>query len=122
MSGRAGVSKQGNLRAQTLKSEPIAPIFSGMEIGPIPGVRAIGLLKTERPENRVPPAFAIDASARTGDETYSSSRQAARRGLEEDEPETDEGGKDLSVHYRGAGGLIFSLKLGEILMGFRLKY
>jgi hypothetical protein len=79
-----------------------------MEISPIPGVRAIGLLKTERPENRVPPAFAIDASARTGDETYSSSRQAPRRGLEEDESETDEmdeGGKDLFGEPSRCGGI-----------------
>jgi len=46
-----------------------------MEIGPVPGVRAVSLLNVQRPESAQPPVFEIDPAARADDETYSASRQ-----------------------------------------------
>jgi hypothetical protein len=69
-----------------------------MEISPIPGVRAVSLLNVPKTDSTHPPAFDIEPPARTGDETYSSSRETPDRGLEaadsdsaedsETEPET----------------------------------
>jgi hypothetical protein len=56
-----------------------------MEIRPIRGVRAVSLLNPSRSESTVPSAFAIDSSARTGDDAYSGSRNSPDRGLEEKE-------------------------------------
>jgi len=56
-----------------------------MEIGPVTGVRAVSLLTVQKTTDAQPPVFEIDASARTGDETYSPSRQAPDRGLENED-------------------------------------
>jgi len=55
-----------------------------MEVAPITGVRAVSLLNVQRTESNQPPVFEIESSARTGDETYSSSHQAPDRGLEDE--------------------------------------
>ncbi len=61
-----------------------------MEIGPIPGIRAIGVPKALRAESVVPASSRIEATLRTGDETYSSNRQTPERGLEGEESDTVE--------------------------------
>ena len=61
-----------------------------MEIGAVPGVRANSQLSVRRPESAHRPAFEIDPTARTGEETYSASHQAPERGLEEEDSCSDE--------------------------------
>jgi hypothetical protein len=82
-----------------------------MEIGPIAGVRAGSLLSVQRAESAQPPVFLIDPSARPGDETYSSARQAPNRGLEdEDSVEPGEEEFDLAAPptpARRAGGISY---------------
>ena len=57
-----------------------------MEFSPIPGIRAVSLQSLQKPIDRVAPRFEIEASERSGDETYSSSQQQAPdRGLEDEE-------------------------------------
>jgi hypothetical protein len=57
-----------------------------MEFAPIAGIRAVSLQNLQKPVDRVAPRFEIEASERSGDETYSSSQQQAPdRGLEDEE-------------------------------------
>jgi hypothetical protein len=58
-----------------------------MEVGPITGVRALSLLNPSRAVSALDPVFKIDATGRADDETYSPSRKAADRGLEEETTE-----------------------------------
>jgi hypothetical protein len=76
-----------------------------MEIGPIPGIRALGAVGTRRAEWSGPAVFDIDGSAKPGDgNVLTRARKAA--GAEEDgedelelesEPGEEDGGK--SVDY-----------------------
>jgi hypothetical protein len=80
-----------------------------MEIGPITGVRAPSLLSVQRMENAQPPVFEIESSARTGDETYSSSHQAPDRGLEDegsDMADDDENGPEAPPLRNGRGAKV----------------
>ncbi len=60
-----------------------------MELGPVPGIRAVALV-TARAEPRLQPAFVVDPSARSGEETWSSSRQKAERGADDEDAEVFE--------------------------------
>jgi hypothetical protein len=60
-----------------------------MEIGPIIGIRAFPFLKSPPPDADLSAVFDIENTARTGDETYSSSNQESARGAEDDGPEDD---------------------------------
>ena len=62
-----------------------------MEISPIAGVCGVSLLKSSQEESFVPPAFAVDASGRTGDDTYGASGEDADRELQDDEVSLDSG-------------------------------
>lgn len=61
-----------------------------MELAPIAGIRAVSLLQVHRAQGALPPAFTLDGLSRVDDETYSARREAAARGLEEDEDGLDE--------------------------------
>ncbi len=80
-----------------------------MEIAPITGVRAPSLLQVKRSENSQSPVFEIAPSARTGDETYSSSHQTPDRGLEEEDSgvvEEDETEQEAPPPPDGTGAKI----------------
>jgi hypothetical protein len=62
-----------------------------MEIGPIIGIRAFPFLKSPPPDADLSAVFDIENTARTGDETYSSSNQESARGAEDDALEDDFG-------------------------------
>lgn len=62
-----------------------------MELGPIPGIRAVSLLGPQKAESMLPPRFEIEASARTGDETYSPHSQNADRGLADEDSDPEDG-------------------------------
>jgi len=62
-----------------------------MEIGPVSGIRAISPVGVQKPEGSMLPVFVIDPSARTDDETYSSSSQESGRGLEGEESSSRDG-------------------------------
>ena len=55
-----------------------------MEISPIAGVCGASLLKPPKEESDMPSALAVDASGRTGDDTYEASDEGADRGPEEE--------------------------------------
>ena len=55
-----------------------------MGISPIAGVRGVSLLMLSKNESFVPPALAVDASGRTGDDTYDDRREALAEELEEE--------------------------------------
>jgi hypothetical protein len=79
-----------------------------MDLAPITGIRALTLVNRQRTETALAPRFEIEGSARTGDETYSSSRQAADRGLEGEEVEEDEEESEIAIAAPppGAGSTI----------------
>jgi len=80
-----------------------------MEIGPVTGIRAVSLLAMQRTESGLPPVFEIDASARPGDDAYSSSKQRPDRGLEDEDSaltEEDETEWETPVLTRPAGDRI----------------
>lgn len=57
-----------------------------MEIAPIPGVRALPVMKTSRTEFGLPEVFELEGAARPGDgETQREGKKAA--GAEEDDPD-----------------------------------
>jgi hypothetical protein len=64
-----------------------------MEIAPIPGVRALLLLNVQKTIGAQPPPFEIESSARTGDETYSSSHECPDRGLEAEDSDFAQDGE-----------------------------
>ena len=55
-----------------------------MELGPVPGIRAVRASTVRCDECEVQPPFALDASGRMEDDAYDDSRQEKKRGLEED--------------------------------------
>jgi hypothetical protein len=61
-----------------------------MEVGTVPGVRADSLLSSRRPVSAQPPAFEIEPTARSEDETYSASHQAPDRGLADEDSVTND--------------------------------
>jgi hypothetical protein len=56
-----------------------------MEIGPIPGIRAVRAVRTLERESVHALDETLEAAVRTGDDTYSGSGEAPERGLESDE-------------------------------------
>lgn len=80
-----------------------------MEIGSIPGVCAVGLERWRPIETLGPVEKELEATARTGDDSYSGSRQTPERGLaDEDEPSAgeDEVGPPLEEPLTSLGGKV----------------
>ncbi len=63
-----------------------------MEIGPIPGIRAVQAVKSRPVDPELSPLFDVESSARAGDDTYTGSNRKAA-GAEENED--DEDGEEL---------------------------
>src|SRR5579863_1891793 len=91
-SARLYVSKSDNLHQERLKRCFSAPIEPGrnreaqMEIGPIPGIRAVAVVRASQGDLRPPAIFDIDATAKPGDDpAQRNGRKAA--GAEEDAEE-----------------------------------
>jgi hypothetical protein len=77
-----------------------------MEIGHVTGIRAVSLLTMQRTESGLLPALEVAASARPGDDAYSSSRQTPDRGLEDEDAaltEEDEAELEAPVFSHPAG-------------------
>ena len=75
-----------------------------MEIAPIPGIRAIAVNRTPRPESDLSPAFDINALSKMGDNAGATRVNKAAGAEEDDEnldlAEDDESAKDSSgVNY-----------------------
>ena len=62
-----------------------------MEISPIREVRAIGAAIAPKAESEIQPLFAFNLVARMEDDQYRRNDRGPERGLEEEEPEMDEG-------------------------------
>ncbi len=62
-----------------------------MEIGPIPGVRAVRVVSALERESVHPLDETLEAVARLGDDTYSGNGDAPERGLESDEDGPEKG-------------------------------
>jgi hypothetical protein len=60
-----------------------------MGISPVAGVRGLSLLKPSKNESFVPPALAVEASGRAGDDTYDDSGETHGRGLKEEASDVD---------------------------------
>ena len=58
-----------------------------MEIGPIPGIRALPAVRAPQAEMRAPAIFDIDASSRPGDDAERRSRRKAAGAEESEEDE-----------------------------------
>ena len=80
-----------------------------MEVGPVPGIRAVALV-TARAEPRLQPAFVVDAAARSGEESWSSSRQTTERGADDEDADVFEDETEMrqgeSVRSRSYGRTI----------------
>ena len=55
-----------------------------MEIAPIAGIRAVGLLESRRASTASQPAFVIDPATGTANESSSSNEETPGRGLEDE--------------------------------------
>jgi hypothetical protein len=60
-----------------------------MELGPVPGIRAVAFTSA-RPETRLPAAFVVDASSRSGEEAWTPSRQTSERGADDEDTDVIE--------------------------------
>lgn len=70
-----------------------------MEISPITGIRALPSIKAPAAVPELRGIFEVEYSARTGDETYSSSGGKSERGLEDEEDDLEDGSEaELKVH------------------------
>jgi hypothetical protein len=76
-----------------------------MEIAPIAGIRAVGLLETRRASTASQPAFVIDPTTGAANESYSSSsnEETPGRGLEDE-------GNDASLDEEAGAGVSVSSK------------
>ena len=78
-----------------------------MEIGPIPGIRAIGAVRAERADSQPPAIFDIDGPAKPGDGIVQRTGRKASGAEEgeddelmvEDESESNEEAAEKSVDY-----------------------
>jgi len=66
-----------------------------MEIGPIPGVRAVQAVRPPAANAGLPAVFDIENFARIGDETYSPSGGRSAGGFEDDEDDLADATPDL---------------------------
>ncbi len=55
-----------------------------MEIAPIAGIRAVGLLQNRRASTASQPAFVIDPTTGAANESYTSNEETSGRGLEDE--------------------------------------
>jgi hypothetical protein len=74
-----------------------------MEIGPVIGVRNMLAIKPRSPDLEPPAIFEVESSSRTGDETYSSSRE--KPGSRRDADEADDDSSVLNDEKAGTGML-----------------
>jgi hypothetical protein len=75
-----------------------------MEIGPVPGIRALPVMKSPPPGPELPPLFDIDNTPRIGDETYSPGNGKPARGAEDDGSEDGlDVLEDSGEHETGSG-------------------
>ena len=75
-----------------------------MEIGPIAAIRAVPMIKPLRSDADLSAVFGVEFRGRAGDETYSSNRQKAARGLENDNPnDEDLGDEDSGMEEENMG-------------------
>ena len=74
-----------------------------MEIAPIAGIRAVGLLQTRRASTASQPAFVIDPATGTASDSYTSNEETPGRGLEDE-------GNDASPDEQAGAGVSVSPK------------
>jgi hypothetical protein len=75
-----------------------------MEIGPIPGIRALPVMKSPPAGPELTPLFDIENTPRIGDETYSPGNGKPTRGAEDDGLEDGlDVHEDSGEHETGSG-------------------
>ena len=91
-----------------------------MEIGPITAVRAVPLVKPLRPNGDLSAVFAVEFRKQADEQTYSSNRQKASRGLEEQDIQDEQSeGDDLVGKGEIAGsGSALAPALGSNIVSF----
>ena len=77
-----------------------------MEIGPIPGIRAVQPVQSNRTPNDLSGVFRVEFQREQQQERYTPHRQGAERGLEDDDDETaaqDETTDAAPIHAANEG-------------------